>query len=53
MSYLQDSLDLVEFKKTLEFFKEMGFSDRYVQQIARELMLGEQRYARTILANLT
>lgn len=52
MQYLKTSLDLVELKKTLTFFKEMGFSDLYVEQIERDLVEREQRYAQLILSNV-
>lgn len=51
MSQAQQNLDVVELQQALDFFKEMGFSDEYVELLEQDLRTGEQRFARTILEN--
>ena len=52
MSCIPDNLNEAELEKTLEFFKDMGFSEKYVEQLQRDLILAEPRYVRNILDNI-
>ena len=52
MSTIPENLNEVELDKTLNYFKEMGFSDKYVEQLERDLSLGSADYVRSILDNI-
>jgi hypothetical protein len=51
MSHLAVTVDLVAMKQKLEFFKKMGFSDLYTDEIERSLVAQEQHFAQLLLAN--
>ena len=47
--HLKMSLNLVELKKTLAFYKQLGFSKQYINNVERNLSAVEQQYAQRLL----
>ncbi len=45
MANLTDAADLVLMKQTLAYFKKLGFSDKYVKEIERDLSEHKQKLA--------
>lgn len=52
MPTIPENLNQADLEKTLSYFKEMGFSDKYVEQLARDLALGRAHYVKSILDNI-
>ena len=52
MSTIPENLNQAELEKTVNYFKDMGFSDKYVEQLERDLSLGRADYVRSILDNI-
>lgn len=52
MSTIPENLNQAELEKTLSYFKDMGFSDKYVEQLERDLALDCADYVRSILDNI-
>ncbi len=49
--HLKMSLNLVELKQNLAFYKNMGFSQLYIDEVKRDLTIREQKYAQLLLAS--
>ena len=47
--HLKMSLNLVELKQALAFYKKMGFSQLYIDEVKRDLTVREQQYAQRLL----
>ena len=52
MSIKPETLNEAELEKALGYFKEMGFSDKYVEQLERDLARGRADYVRKLLDNI-
>ena len=47
--HLKMSLNLVELKQALAFYKQLGFSKQYINNVERNLSAVEQQYAQRLL----